>query len=147
MPTDVKEQQTVRQPEAGEYKPEKIVEETRVHDENLLRNTVEMAKSHDPSFTVEDARPSGQHTLKSPELEVVGAQSVGDEKFEFHEEVESKNRDFRYILKRIADKIRGGGNKIRHAPGNILTKLRRGKIRKASQVENKYDPDQLEIGN
>ncbi len=142
MSTDVKELAS-----ETEYEPEETVEETRNYDRDLIKNTVEEVRTHDRSYTEEDATPPMEQKIQSPELDAVGAESPGNENFEFHEEVESKNRDFRNILKRIADKIRGGGNKIRHAPGNILTKLRRGKIRKAAQVENKYDSDQLEIGN
>lgn len=129
------------------YKPEEIVKETRNYDRDLIKNTVEEVRAHDRSYTVDDATPPMQQKMHSPELEAVGAETVGDEKFEFHEEVGSKKRDFRNLLKAVGKSIVGGGNKIRHAPGKLFSKIRKRRISEGATIEDKYDPNELDIGN
>ncbi len=99
-----------------------------------------------PSFTRTDAHPITSDTpiAASSELEAVGAERVGSEKFTLNENLESGDRDIKDFRNWFISKLKGGGSKIRLAPGKLVSKIKRIRASQEAKVVNKYDSSQLD---
>ncbi len=116
--------------------------------DSRVRNQLEdvLKETGVPAAPNEGLGPAIEKPVLSPQLaKAVGAENVGNEEFNFNEEIQSKHRDVKSGLKGIVRSILGGSSKIRQAPGRLFSKLRRGKIAGSAKIQNKHDPGQLEI--
>ncbi len=119
---------------------------TSKFDHDLRKKAV--SEVNHPAYTVKEATPIVyQPVLGEKETKALGAEHPGTEEFNFNEELESKHRDTKDMIKHWIKKIVGGGNKVRAVPGSFFSKLRNKRINEEAKVDkNEYDRDEAEIG-
>ncbi|OGE64697.1 hypothetical protein A3J13_00830 [Candidatus Daviesbacteria bacterium RIFCSPLOWO2_02_FULL_36_8] len=110
-------------------------------DDKLRENVVPHAQTYDPTFNQDKATPSDSKPVLDKELTgEAKAENVGFE--ELSEEVESKNRDLKAILKNLFMPFVGGTEKREGPLGKIWNKMERLKIQRHVKQKDEHDPDQ-----
>lgn len=113
----------------------------RDYDDKLRERVVPHAQTYDPSYNKDTATPPDSKPVLDKKItDKVGGENIGFE--EFDEEIKSKNRDFKAILKSFLKPIFGGTEKREGPEGKIWNKEKNLKLKRSGEAVDKNDPDQ-----
>lgn len=115
------------------------------YDMNLRKGIVPNAQNYDSTFNQDAATPPASlPVLDKKTAKEAQAENVGFE--EFNEEVASKERDFKAVLKSLFMPFLGGTEKREGPLGRIWNKMEKLKIKKSAEYKaehkNDKDPDE-----